>query len=353
MSEILRQFNDSDLSSWREQTQIIKGGEVKEIDFTDTTPNMFIINNPNPATLKVSIDSIPRLNNYEFNVDKNSVKSFGKPTGTRKIYVFNTSASDVNIKLYSIKDTFDMNVVKDLIPSIEETTLKTDGVVKGFQAGVSLPAGNNTIGTVNVESQVKTALTSLNSRQATMLTALDTTKTKATNIESNTSEMLTDNDTIIDLLGDIKTNTASGGSGGSSGSGTDLTTVETKLASLETKLTSLETIANDNLTQNTDINSKLLGIKLTNYVLGNPQDKTPVYGNNVTSFSYTAGAKETIHFNWFMNDGGLGTFAINDTQILTVMAGEQLNELEIQLNADDVLTFTATEPMYRYKYFVY
>ena len=353
MSEILRQFNDSDLSSWREQTQIIKGGEVKEIDFTDTTPNMFIINNPNPATLKISIDSIPRLNNYEFNVDKNSVKSFGKPTGTRKIYVFNTSASDVNIKLYSIKDTFDMNVVKDLIPSIEETTLKTDGVVKGFQAGVSLPAGNNTIGTVNLENQVKTALTSLNSRQATMLTALDTTKTKATNIESNTSEMLTDNDTIIDLLGDIKTNTASGGSGGSSGSGTDLTTVETKLASLETKLTSLETIANDNLTQNTDINSKLLGIKLTNYTLGNPQDKTPVYGNNVTSFSYTAGAKETIHFNWFMNDGGLGTFSINDTQVFTVMANENLNELEFQLNSGDVLTFTATEPMFRYKYFVY
>lgn len=365
MSEVLRQFND--LSSWREQTQIIKGGEVKEIDFTDTTPNMFIINNPNPATLKVSIDSIPRLNNYEFNVDKNSVKSFGKPTGTRKIYVFNTSASDVNIKLYSIKDTFDMNVVKDLIPSIEETTLKTDGVVKGFQAGVSLPAGNNTIGTVNVESQVKTALTSLNSRQATMLTALDTTKTKATNIESNTSDMLVDNDTIIDLLGDIKTNTSNigSGSGSSGGSSVDLSTIETALANVETALDTIKTGVSDNLTQNTDINSKLLGIrnnteyigvtaiKLTNYVLGAPQDKTPVYGNNVTSFSYTAGAKETIHFNWFMNDGGLGTFSINDTQVFTVMANENLNELEFQLNSGDVLTFTATEPMFRYKYFVY
>ena len=365
MSEVLRQFQN--LSSWREQTVTIKAEETKEVDFNDTQPNMFILQNPNSATLKVSIDSIPRENFYEFNVDKNSVKSFGKPTGTRKIYVLNTSSSDVLIRVFSINDKFDMNVVKDLIPSIEETTLKTDGIVKGFSSGVSLPSGNNTIGTVNVESQVKTALTSITSRQATMLTALDTTKTKATNIENNTSDMLLDNDTIIDLLGDIKTNTAGGssGSGGSSGYGTDLTNVENKLDTIQTALNTIKSGVSDNLSQNTEINSKLLGIrnnteyisvnaiKLTNYILGSPQDKTPVYGNNVTSFSYTATANETIHFNWFMNDGGLGTSATNDTQILTVMAGEQLNELEIQLNADDVLTFTATDPMFRYKYFVY
>ena len=361
--EKIRQFNTSGYI-WETNNISIEGGEVKEISLDNSKPNMFVLQNPNAVDINISLSHIPTLYNYEFQVKANTTDTFGRPSSTTKVYLFNTGSTTANVKLFSVNDTFDMNILKNTNVSIDGATVRVEdnGVIKGFQAGVSLPAGTNTIGKVGLENSVSNTLTQINSRQETMLTSLDTTKsnveninTSIGNIKTNTDNMLLDNDTIINLLNDVKTNTANigTGSGGSSGSGTDLTTVETKLASLETKIASLETIANDNLTQNSAINSKLLGIKLTNYTLGNPQDKTCVYGNNATSFSYTATANETIHFNWFMNDGGLGTFAINDTQILTVMAGEQLNELEIQLNTDDVLTFTATEPMFRYKYFVY
>lgn len=149
--EQLKQFNN--LSSWREDDMQIKGGEVGTLFFHDTKPNMFLIQNPNDTFLKISISKIPTAHNYEFLVQPNSTDTLGKPTGTAYLYILNTGTLDISVKIFSIFEKFDMNILKNVTIQADGATFVSDGLVKGFESGVQLPSGTNTIGRVNIASE--------------------------------------------------------------------------------------------------------------------------------------------------------------------------------------------------------
>ena len=86
----MKQFNN--LSTWREETVVVKGKECFDLNFRDTTPNMFVIQNPNNAELFVSISKIPTSKNYEFKIGKNCTDTLGRPTPTNRIYISLESA---------------------------------------------------------------------------------------------------------------------------------------------------------------------------------------------------------------------------------------------------------------------
>ena len=287
--EKLRQFNTSGYI-WETNNISIEGGEVKEISLDDSKPNMFVLQNANPVDINISLSHIPTLYNYEFQVKANTTDTFGRPSSTTKVYLFNTGSVTANVKLFSVNDTFDMNILKNTNVNIDgaTVTVEDNGVIKGFQAGVSLPSGNNKIGKVGLEDSVSNTLNTIN-------TNLNTHKTTTANIYSDT----------------------------------------------------------------TDISSNSLNIAR---VLGVSKGCTIEYKNNVNSLNINNNDTSTkiIHFSYLFNDNCDVDIKVGSNTLLTVLVGEQLGDLEIEIPGNQNLTIvkssTASEGKtvnIRCKYFTY
>ena len=265
--EKLRQFNTSGYI-WETNNISIEGGEVKEISLDNSKPNMFVLQNANPVDINISLSHIPTLYNYEFQVKANTTDTFGRPSSTTKVYLFNTGSVTANVKLFSVNDTFDMNILKNTNVNIDgaTVTVEDNGVIKGFQAGVSLPAGTNTIGKVGLESSVSNTITEIN-------TNLNTHKTTTANIYSDT----------------------------------------------------------------TAISSNSLNIAR---VLGVSKGCSVVYKNKVSDLTInnTNSSTTIVHFSYLFNDGCDVDVKVGSNTLLTVLAGEQLGDLEIEIPANQTLT---------------
>ena len=193
--EKLRQFNTSGYI-WETNNISIEGGEVKEISLDNSKPNMFVLQNANPVDINISLSHIPTLYNYEFQVKANTTDTFGRPSSTTKVYLFNTGSTTANVKLFSVNDTFDMNILKNTNVNIDgaTVTVEDNGVIKGFQAGVSLPSGNNKIGKVGLDTNEYNALNQINSN-------LSSQKTATANIYSDTTAISSNSLNIARVLG--------------------------------------------------------------------------------------------------------------------------------------------------------
>ena len=287
--EKLRQFNTSGYI-WETNNISIEGGEVKEISLDNSKPNMFVLQNANPVDINISLSHIPTLYNYEFQVKANTTDTFGRPSSTTKVYLFNTGSTTANVKLFSVNDTFDMNILKNTNVNIDgaTVTVEDNGVIKGFQAGVSLPSGNNKIGKVGLEDSVSNTLNTIN-------TNLSTHKTTTANINSTTLSTNTNIKNIARVLG---------------------------------------------VTKGCDIQ----------------------YKNNITSMTFNNSNSNTckIHFSYLFNDNCDVDIKVGSNTLLTVLAGEQLGDLEFEVPANQTLTIvkssTATADVtvnIRCKYYIY
>ena len=280
--EKLRQFNTSGYI-WETNNISIEGGEVKEISLDNSKPNMLVLQNANPVDINISLSHIPTLYNYEFQVKANTTDTFGRPSSTTKVYLFNTGSTTANVKLFSVNDTFDMNILKNTNVNIDgaTVTVEDNGVIKGFQAGVSLPSGNNKIGKVGLEDSVSNTLNSIN-------TNLNTHKTTTSNINDNSLNI-----------------------------------------------------------------ARVLGVN---------KGCTVVYKNKVSELTINNSNTTTniIHFSYLLNDSCDVDVKVGNNTLLTILAGEQLGDLEFEVPANQTLTIvksaTASESKtvnIRCKYFSY
>lgn len=151
-------MNYNNLSSWRETIKNCRQG-ITEIDFLDTKPNMFVIQNPNKYPIRIGISKIPTRDNYEMIVTKNSTASFGRPIPTGKLYIYNEVEVELQVRVFSVYDVFDMGILNNINISLEDAKLETDGIVKGFAEKVSLPAGTNTLGKVDLTGDTMSQIT--------------------------------------------------------------------------------------------------------------------------------------------------------------------------------------------------
>ena len=288
--EKIRQFNTSGYI-WETNNISIEGGEVKEISLDNSKPNMFVLQNANPVDINISLSHIPTLYNYEFQVKANTTDTFGRPSSTTKVYLFNTGSVTANVKLFSVNDTFDMNILKNTNVNIDGATVSVEdnGVIKGFQAGVSLPAGTNTIGKVGLEDSVSNTISSIN-----------------TNLSQQKNYISEQKNYISNINDKIKTIT------------------------------------------------QILGIK--------PDNKAYIYANKVTTLSveneYVSNGR--CHFSYLFNDGCDIDIKVSGVTKLTILSGEKINDLEIDIGAYQTLTIekssTATAEdtvSIRTKYFTY
>lgn len=299
--EKIQQFKKS--SSWRDDTITIKPGAVSELDFIDTTPNLFVCQNTTNETLHISIGSIPTLNNYEFKVGKNSVEPFGRPVPTRKLYVYNAGGMTATVKIFSIQDTFDLNILKNFNMSIDGgMNVSTDGIVRGFQAGVSLPAGNNKLGSVEIDDTDMVLFQRIGED-------IDNIDTNIGAIMVNVAANLSNTNKMVEDVAEIAAKVAAPGG-----------------ASADTHLY---------------------------YINGDCYDKEPVYCNGVDSITYAANDSSTIYFNYLLNDGSDVEVKINNTTVLTIYSGEQITDISFNLNSTDTITVSGEGANIRAKYYVF
>lgn len=161
---MLTQFNSS---TWREDNISIESGEVFDLNFIDTKPNMFYVQNPNNDELKISISSIPNKKSYEFVVHSNSCEPIGRPTGTGHLYILNTGTTSAKVKVYSIADKFDMNILKNFVVSLSGVTVEAQQEIK-FAEGVALPSGTNNIGVVSLKESLENDITKMDENVRTI-----------------------------------------------------------------------------------------------------------------------------------------------------------------------------------------
>ena len=181
----MTQFRSSNTQvSWRYQQVTISGHAMKTINFMDTSPNMFMVQNPNSATIYVGITSAPTSSNYEWKISPNTSKTFGRPISTKELFLLNTSSVDITINLFSVLDKFDLSLLADMTVNIDDkiaSEIKGDGIINGFGNGVSLPSGTNHLGSVSIDNEMTMSLD-------------DQTKTAIANTDSLVAKLLDDNE---------------------------------------------------------------------------------------------------------------------------------------------------------------
>lgn len=153
---MLKQFEN--LSSWREDNITVEPHETYRHYFSDTSPNMMIIVNPNSAVIKIGIGSVPTDKRYEFKVEYNTTEVVGRPIGTKYLYLYNDSSVKANLKVFSINKEFDISALKNMNVALSDLTIETSNIIGGFENGVSLPSGSNNIGNVGLIGEALTAL---------------------------------------------------------------------------------------------------------------------------------------------------------------------------------------------------
>lgn len=114
-------------SKWRQQAVDIKAGELKEVYFDNTNPNMFFISNFSDATIYGGLNRVPTFKSHEFRFRPHKQKPFGVPLGKRVLYLLNLSDMDVTVDVYSTEMEFDLNVLQDF--SVDNVTITADDPV--------------------------------------------------------------------------------------------------------------------------------------------------------------------------------------------------------------------------------
>lgn len=141
-----------DVASWRQEEVKIPALGLKTITFSDTRPNMFYLQNTNDIPLFVGITKIPNENSYEWRIEKNNSRTFGRPVPTNTLHILNPANKDITVTLFSVNAPFDIAVLQSFAIDYDvfgDTSF--DGIIKGFGANVPLPYGTNHLGTVTVE----------------------------------------------------------------------------------------------------------------------------------------------------------------------------------------------------------
>lgn len=207
-------------STWRVDDLTVQAGECEVLNFHQTQPNMYYIQNANKTILKVGISHMPTSENYEFMIGENQTETFGRPIGSMCIYILNDGTVPANVKVFSIEKDFDMSVLKNLTVKLDGAKVITDGIVKGFSSGASIPSGTNLIGKVDLGTDTATTIFALNELLTSIDTTLDGTMTSIKNNQigctDNTRDILwqldgrlSDNESRRQLLKEIADNSNS------------------------------------------------------------------------------------------------------------------------------------------------
>lgn len=139
-------------SALTKNTYTIPAGSVYTVDYLDTKPNYFRVQNQGTTALYCATGFIPKVNKYDFVAPAGGMKMYAEPFRQTRLYIFNPSSEDVRCSVLSFTAEFDplTLALSDMELDLSGTTLEANTVISGFSS--PLPAGYNNIGTVNGSS---------------------------------------------------------------------------------------------------------------------------------------------------------------------------------------------------------
>ena len=365
------QFND--FSTWRQDTITIQPHEVGTVNFKQTTPNIFVIQNPNVALLKVGISSIPYEDKYEFKVDYNTTETIGRPFGSNNLYILNDSSMEVTILVFSIQKEFDPTILKNMNVSLNGYTIESNSEISGVVDGVTLPvedknsseaiaklreiaqntenielnAENVTVYNDYDDTDLKTKIdllstilknftgcTDTGALRETIYYALTDVRKAVQSVKGNIEG--TYNKSLIDLFNELeKLNYMFKGFSGADDEGLIRNSIYTQIAGLNNNITAMCGGANSYKSLY-DLYTILENVPKYIYNKGYLHRMENFY-NNAFSFTHTANAcDELFVFEYLCNDSEKPLTIYkkqNDTDIelLTIMPNERFENIEILL----------------------
>lgn len=141
------------LSTTRQQLITVPASSRITVDFSDTKPNHFYINNLSVSEVYLGVTMIPDEIRYDKKVGPSGETMFARDQGVKSVDLFNATGADALIDLTSFEAEFDPNVLASSTSSTASSGGgggggNFDGVIRGFTA--PLPAGSNNIGKVVV-----------------------------------------------------------------------------------------------------------------------------------------------------------------------------------------------------------
>lgn len=147
------QFQITQATTWDRKVIKVPSGNFT-YNYNDIRPNLFYIINSSATDLKVSLNSIPSKNHYEFNIIGGSPTPFGQPTPTQQVYFFNESQHEVEIIMFAYYGEFTLDAIRSTIFKLDGMSIQNMGVVTGFASDVQLPAGNKHLGSVGIDGVI-------------------------------------------------------------------------------------------------------------------------------------------------------------------------------------------------------
>ena len=146
---------------------------ITTIDYLDTKPNYFRVQNRGTTELYCSTNNMPTTKHYDFAVPGKKMKMFAEPYNRTRLYIFNPSGTDVEVAVLSFQAEFEpltlaLSEIEVEVPSNFETST----AITSFNA--SLPTGNNKIGKVEVTNGPNQVdVTAIKESTAATVTALN------------------------------------------------------------------------------------------------------------------------------------------------------------------------------------
>lgn len=310
---VLQQFPRG--STWTQSDIVINPHEVYTLNFRDTNPNIYVINNPNMSILKIGISSMPRMDSYEFKVDYNTVETIGRPIGSKNIYILNDSSVKVKVRVFSIEKDFDPAILKNMNVSLEGYTIETGTKIEGIMNGLILPTSSPDV--IEIINQLMKT-----DSEAGKHNIFDIIKA----IQEKETVLNAENVTINTVW-----------------TANDVGQLMTLFRKLGSETSEIKTTADK-------IKSFLMDDKVHDHM-------NAFYLNGVNAFTHEAPTTRLIVFDYIMNDGSDFTIVISEggeeRNVLTVKAGEHLRDISFDMSAGSTLEFVGSKIDVRAKYILH
>lgn len=145
-------------TSMRQFIEVVKGRSVLNHHFSDTRPNYFVITNYGNVDIYFAVNNYPTTEFYDLKIAPGDQRIYGEPIPNSELYILNPGSDPARVKCISIECPFDITtfamtqMAESFGATLANTTISTDGQVKGFQT--ALPAGDHHLGTVGIDMEL-------------------------------------------------------------------------------------------------------------------------------------------------------------------------------------------------------
>ena len=157
------------LTGLTKQRHVIGAYSTLKIDYNDTQPNYYRVQNAGKTPIYCGTSHMPTSNNYDFMCNAESMKMYAEPFKRSSLYIYNPSGNEVAVVVLSFSAEFDplTLALSEISLDLPTADLGISSVISSFET--PLPAGSNKIGKVDLDSMPESYVALINS----ILTAIN------------------------------------------------------------------------------------------------------------------------------------------------------------------------------------